>query len=133
MHLTIALIIPVLLVYSFEVKSQEYHKAVAKLNSIYEVHGLSSVSEPIVFDSLTRILEIDNYRVPMSDNTFIQCVKNRRAKDGMKYSAKFYMQQGETITLKGNDLIQKAFLAIPLSDQGICKAFVFQLEQLKKE
>jgi hypothetical protein len=69
----------------------------------------------------------------MSDNTFIQCVKNRRAKDGMKYSAKFYMQQGETITLKGNDLIQKAFLAIPLSDQGICKAFVFQLEQLKKE
>ena len=132
MNLNSFLIIPALLI-SLQAKSQEYHIAVAKLNAIYEVHGLSPVSEPIVFDSLTRILEIDNYRIPMSDNAFIQCVKNRRSKEGMKYSAKFYMQQGEFITLKENDLIQKAFLAIPLSDKESCAAFVFQLEQLKKE
>lgn len=116
-----------------ESHGQNYEQAVRNLNSIYKNYGASTSESPIKFDSLKRILFIDKYEIPMSDNTFIQCVKNRRSKGGMRFSAKFYMQQGEIITYQGNDMIQKAFLSIPLSDKASCKRFVFYLEQLKKE
>ena len=118
---------------AIEAQGQGYTHVVNSLNKIYKDHGAGNVSEPIAFDSIRSLLVIDNYNVPMSDNTFIQCVKNRSANGGLRYSAKFYMQQGEVITLQGNELIQKSFLSIPLTDKETCRQFVFNLEQLKKE